>query len=403
MFKHPIIRYLLLALIATAALSTACSRSAPPPAATTVVAANASPADSTIEVEIVQPTAIEGAIKATGKVLVMENKTASIGPVHEGRIVNLYAGQGSVVRKGQRLAELESADIDEAEADYLKALSDLQNANRTSTAEIKFAQATYDRTKLLVQREITPAKNLEQAEHDLDVAKANGTNATESAKVAVSNARRHLQILGMSDAAIDALSKKTNVGPSVFPLNSPISGTVVERNGTIGATVGTDANLFKIIDLSSVWIDADVFEKDLERVRIGQLVNLTAAAFPGQTFSGRVILINSVVDPDTRTVKVRTEVPNPDGRLKPDMFANVEIVTAAHRTAISLPLSAVLDDGGKSVVFVADGNNYTKKEVTLGLKSEDRVEIVQGLTAGVKVVTKGNYLLMEQSKGGDGQ
>lgn len=403
MFKHQTTKYFLFALIASAAFSAACTRSAPSPAATTVVAANTSPADSTIEVEIVQPTAIEGAIKATGKVLVMENKTATIGPVHEGRIVNLFAGQGSVVRKGQRLAELESADIDEAEADYLKALSDLENANRTSAAEVKFAQATYDRTKLLVQREITPAKNLEQAEHDLDVASANGTNATESAKVAVSNARRHLQILGMSDAAIDSLSKKTNVGPSVFPLNSPISGTVVERNGNIGATVGTDANLFKIIDLSSVWIDADVFEKDLERVRIGQLVNLTAAAFPGQTFTGRVILINSVVDPDTRTVKVRTEVPNPDGRLKPDMFANVEIVTAAHRTAISVPLSAVLDDGGKSVVFVADGNNYTKKEVTLGLKSEDRVEIVQGLTAGDKVVTKGNYLLMEQSKGGEGQ
>jgi len=401
MFNSSKLKYLSFAIILAAALSAACSRSAPSPAATTVSAANSSPADSTIEVEIVQPTNIEGAIKATGKVLVMENKTATIGPVHEGRIVNLYVGQGAVVHKGQRLAELESADIDEAEADYLKALSDLENANRTSTAEVKFAQATYDRTKLLVQREITPAKNLEQAEHDLDVAKANGTNAVESAKVAVSNARRHLLILGLTDAAIDSLAKKSNLGASVFPLLAPISGTVVERNGTIGATVDTDANLFKIIDLSSVWIDADVFEKDLERVRLGQLVNVTATAFPGQTFSGRVILINSVVDPETRTVKVRTEVPNPDGRLKPDMFANVEIVTAAHRTAISVPLSAVLDDGGKSVVFVADGSSFVKREVALGLKSEDRVEIVQGLNAGDKVVTKGNYLLMEQSKGGD--
>jgi len=401
MFNSPKLKYLSFAIILAAALSSACSRSAPSPAATTVSAANSSAADSTIEVEIVQPTNIEGAIKATGKILVMENKTATIGPVHEGRIVNLYVGQGAVVHKGQRLAELESADIDEAEADYLKAISDLENANRTSTAEVKFAQATYDRTKLLVQREITPAKNLEQAEHDLDVAKANGTNAVESAKVAVSNARRHLLILGLTDAAIDSLAKKSNLGASDFPLLSPISGTVVERNGTIGATVGTDANLFKIIDLSSVWIDADVFEKDLERVRLGQLVNVTATAFPGQTFSGRVILINSVVDPETRTVKVRTEVPNPDGRLKPDMFANVEIVTAAHRTAISVPLSAVLDDGGKSVVFVADGSSFVKREVALGLKSEDRVEIVQGLNAGDKVVTKGNYLLMEQSKGGD--
>ncbi|HEY2866993.1 MAG TPA: efflux RND transporter periplasmic adaptor subunit, partial [Pyrinomonadaceae bacterium] len=246
------IKYFSFAVILSAALAAACSRSTPPSASTTATATNTSVADSAIELEIVQPTVIEGAIKATGKVLVMENKTATIGPVHEGRIVNLYAGQGTVVRKGERLAELESADIDEAEADYLKALSDLENANRTSRAEVKFAQATYDRTKLLVQREITPAKNLEQAEHDLDVANANGTNSVESAKVAVANARRHLLILGLTDAGVDSLAKRSNLGASVFPLLAPISGTIIERNGTIGATVGTDANLFKIIDLSSV-------------------------------------------------------------------------------------------------------------------------------------------------------
>jgi RND family efflux transporter MFP subunit len=132
-------------------------------------------------------------------------------------------------------------------------------------------------------------------------------------------------------------------------------------------------------------------------VRIGQSVNVSVPAFPGSTFSGRVILISSIVDPETRTVQVRTEVPNGDGRLKPDMFANVEIVTAAKRTAISVPLAAVLDDGGRPVLFVAEGNGYQKKGVTLGLKSNDRVEIVEGLKEGDKVVVKGNYLLLEQA------
>ena len=401
MYKAKIIHPLSILLLLVSVISIGCSRSVPTDVSVATSTSAATEPDAGIEVEIVQPTAIEGSINATGKVLVTEDRIANIGPVHEGRIVNFYAGQGAFVRKGQRLAEFESADIDEAEADYLKALSDLANAERTSAAEVKFQQATYDRTKLLVEKEITPAKNLQQAEHDLDVAKANQTSSVESAKVAVSNARRHLQILGMTDAAIDSLAKKSNVGPSVFPLNSPISGTVVERNGTIGATVGSDANLFKIIDLSRVWIDANVFEKDLERVRIGQLVNIKVPAFPDATFTGRVILISTTIDPDTRTVQVRTEVANPDGQLKPDMFANVEIVTAGRRQAISVPLAAVLDEGGRSVVFIADGNNYTKKEVTLGLKSDDRVEIVQGLNAGDKVVTKGNYLLMEQSKGGE--
>jgi cobalt-zinc-cadmium efflux system membrane fusion protein len=407
MFINQLLRPISILIFLVAALAVGCSRSGTD---TTKVSVNTAANDSTanvqnsgIELEIVQPTNIEGSVVATGKIQATEDRIASIGPVHEGRIIKLFAGQGNFVRKGQKLAELESADIDEAEADYLKAVADLENANRSSAAEVKFAQSTYDRTKLLVEKEITPAKNLQQAEHDLEVAKSNSANAIASAKVAVSNARRHLQILGLGDAAINAMAGRSNVGASVFSLNAPISGIVVERNGTLGATVGTDANLFKIIDLSSVWIDANVFEKDLERVRNGQFVKVTVPAFPQSSFTGKVILISSIVDPDTRTVKVRTEVPNPDGRLKPDMFANVEIVTAAHRTAISVPLSAILDDGGKSVVFVADGNNYVKKDVTIGIKSEDRAEIVQGLNAGDKVVTKGNYLLMEQSKGAEQQ
>ncbi|HEY2846820.1 MAG TPA: efflux RND transporter periplasmic adaptor subunit [Pyrinomonadaceae bacterium] len=404
MFQKKNFRLALLGFsVVVAVVSIGCGRSS------TAVVANVSTAPTPagqsngVELEIVQMQPIEGSLTATGKVLAMEDKTATLGPVHDGRIVNFYAGQGSVVHKGQKLADLESADIDEAEADYLKALNDLENAQRTSAAEIKFNQATYDRTKLLVEKEISPAKNLQQAEHDLDVAKANAANSISSAKVEVDNAKRHLMILGMSEGSIAGLVKKQGLGSAVFPLNAPISGTVVERDGSIGATVGSDANVFKITDLSSVWIDANVFEKDLDRVRLGESVKITVPAIPNASFVGRVIFVNSVVDPDTRTVKVRTEVPNPGGQLKPDMFANVEIVTAAHTTAITIPLASVLDDGGKSVVFVQTDKGYEKREVTLGLKSDDRVEISQGLSVGDKVVTKGNYLLMEQSKGGEGQ
>jgi RND family efflux transporter MFP subunit len=113
-----------------------------------------------------------------------------------------------------------------------------------------------------------------------------------------------------------------------------------------------------------------------------------------------VIFVDSVVDPDTRTVKVRTEVANPDGRLKPDMFANVQIVTDVNRAAISIPQSAVLTDEGKTIVFVADGSGYKKRQVQAGIQNNDRVEIVDGLSSGDKVVVKGNYLLLEQSKPG---
>lgn len=401
MSNQKTIRLLLIPSLLMTLVFSGCSRTA------TVPPSNASPGPSPatsesaqgqgIEMEIVAPQPIAGTISATGKVLVPEDRMANIGPVHEGRLVRVYAGQGSIVRKGQKLADLESADIDQAEADYLKALADYENARRTSAADLRFAQATYDRTKMLFEKNITAGKNLQAAEHDLELAKASAASAVAATKAALTSARRHLLILGLKDSDIDALASKSSL-TAVFSLMSPISGIVIERNGTIGATVGPDANVFKIIDISSVWIDANVFEKDLQRVRPGQEVKVLVTAFPETTFSGRVILVSSVVDPETRSVKVRTEVPNPDGRLKPDMFANVRIITDLHGTAISIPQSAVLDDGGKSIVFVSDGAGYKKRQVTTGIQGNDRIEIVDGLQVGDKVVVKGNYLLLQQSK-----
>src|SRR5258705_6445573 len=402
MFSRKIVPPLLIPLLLMVWVFQGCNGTANAPSNLPSPQPSAATSESTqsraIEMETVEPQPIAGTILATGKILVPENRMANIGPVHEGRLVRLYAGQGSNVKKGQKLADLESADIDQAEADYLKALADSENARRTSLAEVKFAQATYDRTKMLYEKSITAGKNVEQAEHDLEMAKAAAASNLAGAKAALTSARRHLLILGLRDSDIDALASKSSLG-AVFSLTSPISGVVVERNGTIGATVGADANVFKIIDISRVWIDANVFEKDLERVRRGQEVKVSVPAFPGSTFSGRVILVSSVVDPETRSVKVRTEGPNPDGRLKPDMFTNVQIITDLHRTAISIPQAAVLDDNGKSVVFVSEGTGYKKRAVTAGLQGNDRVEIIEGLNAGDKVVVKGNYLLLQQSQG----
>src|ERR1043165_3893318 len=388
---------LIIAIAALGGCKRATNSSSAPPNGQATSAAVQSASDKAIETEIVTTAPISGAVTATGKISVPEDRTAVIGPVNEGRIVKLYAGQGTRVRKGQKLAELESADIDQAEADYLKALADSENAKRSAAAEIKLAQQTYDRTKALYEKTVVPGKNLQSAEHDLEVAKANAENNNASTNVSLTAARRHLLILGLTDATIDGLGKKSGLA-ATFSLNSPIDGVVVERNATIGATVGTDASVFKIIDTSRGWIDANVFEKDLPRVRGGQQVKVSTTAFPGTTFSGRVIFVNSVVDPDSRTVKVRTEVPNPDGRLKPDMFANVEVITDVAGSAISVPQSAVLEDGGKSYVFVADNGAFKKLQVQTGIRTGERVEIVDGLKSGDRVVIKGNYLLLQQSK-----
>jgi len=401
MFKRKKVNALLFSLFLVVMVSQGCNRAATTPAKASGPPPNAAPSDSApshaIEMETVTPQPIAGVILATGKVLVPEDRMANIGPVHEGRLVRLFAGQGSNVKKGQKLADLESADIDQAEADYLKALADYDNARRSSAAEVKFAQATYDRTKMLYEKTITAGKNLQAAEHDLELAKATAASNLAGTTAALTSARRHLLILGLKESEIDGLAHNSSLS-AVFSLTSPISGVVIERNGTIGATVGSDANVFKIIDTSRVWIDANVFEKDLERVRRGQEVKISVPAFPGETFSGKVILTSTVVEPETRTVKVRTEVPNSDGRLKPDMFANVQIITDLHRTAISIPQAAVLDDEGKPVVFVSEASGYQKRPVVVGIQGDGRVEITEGLQAGDKVVVKGNYLLLQQGK-----
>src|SRR5712691_12683345 len=400
MFYRRLIHTLSILTLLIALVGVGCRKAATPsnPASQETNAATPESAQAhAIETEIVALQPIAGTILATGKILVTEDRVANIGPVHGGRLVRLYAGQGTNVKKGQKLADLESADIDQAEADYLKALADHENARRSSVAEVKLAQATYDRTKLLYEKTITAGKNLQTAEHDLEVAKASAENSVNGTKAALTAARRHLLILGLKDSTIDSLASKPDLA-AVFSLNSPIDGIVVERNATIGASVGTEASLFKIIDLSRVWVDANVFEKDLQRVRLGQGVKLTVPAFPGSTFSGKVILVNSVVDPDTRTVKVRTEVPKQNGRHKPEMFAKVEIITDVNRAAISIPQSAVLNDNGQTVVFVAEGKGYQKRQVHTGIQNGDRVEITDGLNAGEKLVVKGNYLLLQQSK-----
>ena len=350
-----------------------------------------------LETETAQPVAMADVIQATGTILVPENRIAVIGPVHEGRLMHLYAGQGSRVKKGEKLADLESADIDEAKSEYLKAVAEYENARRTTEAEIKLAQSSFDRTKLLYEKTIAAQKTLQAAEHDLEVAKAAGESSIASTKAALAAARRKLLVLGMTRSDIDGLKGDQDLG-ALFSLTSPIDGIVVERNATIGATVGPDSSLFKIIDNSSVWVDANVFEKDLDRVKLGQGSKVSVPAVPGTVFSGKVIFVSSVVDPETRTVKVRTEVANRDGRLKPDMFANVQIITQADRSAISVLQSAVLNDDGQSVVFVLTAGGYEKRVVTTGIQSDDRIEIRDGVKAGEKVVVKGNYLLLEQSK-----
>jgi cobalt-zinc-cadmium efflux system membrane fusion protein len=252
-------RTTLFIFIAAAALSGGCGRSAKTPASLTGAQSTPvvqSAADKAIETEIVASAPIAGVVTATGKILVPEDRTAVIGPVNEGRIVRLYAGQGSRVRKGQKLADLES-------------LTSIRPKPTTSkrwpmpkTRAARRQQKSNWHRKPTIGPRVSTKDNRAGKKPSICRARSrtcqsNCRKQCASTKATLTAARRHLLILGLSDSAIDALSKKPGLG-ATFSLNAPIDGVVIERNATIGATVGTDASVFKIIDISRVWVDANV-------------------------------------------------------------------------------------------------------------------------------------------------
>jgi len=184
-------------------------------------------------------------------------------------------------------------------------------------------------------------------------------------------------------------------GPAVgVPVIAPISGIVVERPVNRGEMVAPSTTMFMLIDVGTVWLEGDVFESDVARVKIGQPVRVIAAAFPNKIFSGSITYIDATVNPESRTVKVRTEVANrsPD-LLRPDMFASGQIVLGKLSAVVTIPKDAVLDDGGLKIVFVKKGGAYQRRIVRAGVETLDRIEIKDGVDAGEQVVVQGAYEL----------
>jgi RND family efflux transporter MFP subunit len=191
-----------------------------------------------------------------------------------------------------------------------------------------------------------------------------------------------------------------------LPITAPISGVVTERAATQGQTVDTMTDMLTIVATDRVWVVGNAYEKDLSRVRKGQKAIVRVTGLDGKSFTGTVTHVSTVLDTATRTAKVRCEVQNPGGQLRPGMFANVDLVSEARGSAILIPKAAVMDDAGKNIVFVAcmeceedkvAGTNacgaYDKMEVQVGPVRDERIEILGGLTPGMEVVTTGQFQL----------
>jgi len=210
-------------------------------------------------------------------------------------------------------------------------------------------------------------------------------------------ARRRLSLWDVPKEAIENLEKTGEV-LRTLTLRSPISGVVTVKNVVEGARL-TPADIpFEITDLSRVWVLVDIYEAELARAKVGMPADLMVEASPGKTFKGRIVFVDPVMDPKTRTAKARVEFANPAGELKPEMFGDV-LIKGPGRKGLIVPLDAVLDAGTAKVVFVALGEGkFEPREVTTGTTVGEKVEIRSGLRAGDAVVVRANFLVDSESR-----
>jgi cobalt-zinc-cadmium efflux system membrane fusion protein len=320
-----------------------------------------------IKVETVTERSGATSVSLPGKVGFDEDHTQRVASPIDGRALAIPVKLGDRVKVGQPLVQLSSPSVGQIQADAQKALSDLsvaeKSAARVNTLRLEGAVAD---------------KEVAQADGDLRKARADYARATAQ-----------LKALGLSasDPAVNAA------------LRAQVAGVVVERNVLVGQEVRADqaTPLLTISSLDTVWVMADAYEQDLGLVSEGDTVSIRVPAYPGETFPGRVTHIGEVVDPATRTVKIRCQVPNPGHRLKPEMFARVDVRDNGRRKVIMVPTKAVLSEGDKSVVVVAtEGNVFRARRVDVGPESDGQVRILGGLTPGEKVVTEGAIFMKRE-------
>jgi multidrug efflux pump subunit AcrA (membrane-fusion protein) len=249
----------------------------------------------------------------------------------------------------------------------------------------------YSPMLVAAQEELLLAKRLQR-----DVSEASG-DAQRRATDLLLSARRRLAYLDIPDTVIAEIERTGDVRKTLT-LRSPAAGYVLEKNVLPGQKIMAGEALYKVADLSTVWAEGEVFEQDLPSVRVGQSVTAEFQALPGEARTGRIAYVYPTVNPETRTVRLRVVLSNGDLRLKPGMYATIRIAGTERAAVLTVPRSAVLSTGERSIVFVRDAKGrLTPREVSLGMSNDERVEILRGLAAGETVVTSATFLVDAES------
>lgn len=394
-----------------------------------------------IKAETITPKRLAFGIPTTGQIEAAPDRKVAVTTPVTGTVVRFFVKPGDSVKAGEPVAILSSPELAglrveaqtkqaEAEADAQKAQAALRRTrqnyeqqNKIAIADIQqarttlsFAQERYDKDKVLLERGAIPRRQLLDSETKLSETKAGLTRA--ESRLEVSNALAELKdaesdvqvaqsLVGLSGATYQ--TRLAQLGSSANPdgtvtIAAPISGTITDREATQGESAADPGKpLMTIVNDSTVLATANVYEKDLDQIRVGQPVRVTVNSLPNRTFNGRVTVIGSSVQGQSRSLPVKAELDNSGGALKPGMFAKMDVIAdSTYASALAVPRSAIVDAEGKMLVFHQEENNvYEPVEVTLGRTAGDLVEIKKGVDAGDRVVTQGTTLLYAQSLRGE--
>ena len=373
-------------LIGMLLVASACGRGEQPPRVDATTPQPSKPggaqgeSQARVETAIVEFSPSHQALTLSGKIAYGEDRYSRISSPLQGRVVEVRAHLGDRVKAGDILLVVDSPDIAQAYSEYVKEDSDLQYATRA-----------HELAKDLYENKAMPLKDLKQAENELVKARAEFRRAKE----------RLLSLRIPSEELNKPLDKQKIT--SRFEMKSPLAGIVVERAVTPGQSIGGDPSqvLFTVADLDMLQVLADLYERDLALVREGQFALVTVEAYPGVDFPATLAAVGDVVDPATRTIKVRAWVNNDAHKLKPEMFARLHLEVGDAAQFIAIPREAVLEVDGKQFVYVVEEQGrYVKREVKVSNISSDQVRVVEGLARGQRIVTKGAVLIQGQEAKG---
>lgn len=325
-------------------------------------------------------------LRTTGTVQPIDSKVGVVGPLARGRIVEVRAKIGDRVEAGQTLAVFDNIEAGELLSQEQSARADIERLK----AQLVPATRQAERSRRLADIGAGAEKDYESSKAEKEGIEAD----IRSQQALIDGIRQRLRRFGIAD--------DSPRGTFLTALKAPFSGVVTKAQASPGDVVDAGRNVFTVADLSRVWVQAEVYEKDLGRIRVGQSAFVTVDTYPNQSFEGKVAYISDVLDPQTRTARVRCELTNRDLRLKTDMFANIELPTKFSKQAIAVPADALQEVEGKNVVFIRRSQTqFEKREVEKGVTVNNQTEIVSGLKQGELVVTQGAFHLKSILAGGE--